>query len=71
MVCRNGANITRHDNDFTVRFPLAAAVAALPSRSFLIYGEAVRFPFQFTFVAAPSLNAIQLIAARCAFSCLC
>ncbi|HET8921003.1 MAG TPA: DNA ligase [Xanthobacteraceae bacterium] len=34
--------ITRHGNDFTLRFPLAvAAVSALPSRSFLIDGEAI------------------------------
>ena len=34
--------ITRHGNDFTRRFPLAAAaVQALPGRSFLIDGEAI------------------------------
>jgi bifunctional non-homologous end joining protein LigD len=34
--------ITRHGNDFTSRFPLAAAaVTALPARSFLIDGEAI------------------------------
>jgi bifunctional non-homologous end joining protein LigD len=42
---RDGAGvrlITRHGNDFTARFPLAvAAVSALPSRSFLIDGEAI------------------------------
>jgi bifunctional non-homologous end joining protein LigD len=33
---------TRHGHDFTARFPLAAAaVAALPGRSFLIDGEAI------------------------------
>ena len=42
---RDGAGvrlITRHDNDFTARFPLvASAVAALPVRSCAIDGEAV------------------------------
>jgi ATP-dependent DNA ligase len=42
---RDGASvrlITRHGNDFTARFPLAAtAVTALPARSFLIDGEAI------------------------------
>jgi bifunctional non-homologous end joining protein LigD len=34
--------ITRGGNDFTSRFPLAAAaVSALPARSFLIDGEAI------------------------------
>jgi hypothetical protein len=34
--------ITRHGNDFTSRFPLAAAaVTALPARSFLLDGEAI------------------------------
>jgi bifunctional non-homologous end joining protein LigD len=34
--------ISRHGNDFTARFPLAAAaVASLPARSFLIDGEAI------------------------------
>ena len=34
--------ITRNGHDFTARFPLAAAaVAALPARSFLIDGEAI------------------------------
>ena len=34
--------ITRHGNDFTARFPLAAAaVSALSARSFLIDGEAI------------------------------
>jgi bifunctional non-homologous end joining protein LigD len=34
--------IIRHGNDFTARFPLAAAaVAALPAQSFLIDGEAI------------------------------
>ncbi len=34
--------ITRHGNDFTLRFPLAAAaVSALSARSFLIDGEAI------------------------------
>jgi len=34
--------ISRHGNDFTSRFPLAAAaVAALPAHSFLIDGEAI------------------------------
>jgi bifunctional non-homologous end joining protein LigD len=34
--------ITRNGNDFTSRFPLAAAaVAALPANSFLIHGEAI------------------------------
>jgi bifunctional non-homologous end joining protein LigD len=45
MARRDGAGvrfITRHGNDFTLRFPLAvAAVSALPSRSFLIDGEAI------------------------------
>jgi bifunctional non-homologous end joining protein LigD len=45
MARRDGANvrlITRHGNDFTSRFPLAAAaVAALPAQSFLIDGEAI------------------------------
>jgi ATP-dependent DNA ligase len=42
---RDGAGvrlITRHGNDFTARFPLAAAaVSALSARSFLIDGEAI------------------------------
>jgi bifunctional non-homologous end joining protein LigD len=42
---RDGAGarlITRHGNDFTARFPLAAAaVAALPAHSLLIDGEAI------------------------------
>ena len=42
---RNGASVrllTRHGNDFTSRFPLAAAaVTALPARSFLIDGEEI------------------------------
>ena len=34
--------ISRHGNDFTARFPLAAAaVASLPAHSFLIDGEAI------------------------------
>jgi bifunctional non-homologous end joining protein LigD len=34
--------ISRHGNDFTARFPLAAAaVASLPPHSFLIDGEAI------------------------------
>jgi bifunctional non-homologous end joining protein LigD len=34
--------ISRHGNDFTARFPLAAdAVGSLPARSFLIDGEAI------------------------------
>jgi ATP-dependent DNA ligase len=34
--------ISRHGNDFTARFPLAAAaVTSLPARSFLIDGEAI------------------------------
>jgi ATP-dependent DNA ligase len=34
--------ITRHGNDFTPRFPLAAAaISALPGCSFLIDGEAI------------------------------
>jgi bifunctional non-homologous end joining protein LigD len=45
MARRDGAGvrlITRHGNDFTSRFPLAAAaVTALPARSFLIDGEAI------------------------------
>ncbi len=45
MARRDGAGvrlITRHGNDFTRRFPLAAAaIAALPGRSFLIDGEAI------------------------------
>ncbi len=45
MARRDGASvrlITRHGNDFTSRFPLAAAaVTALPGRSFLIDGEAI------------------------------
>ncbi len=45
MARRDGAGvrlIIRNGNDFTTRFPLAAAaVAALPCRSFLIDGEAI------------------------------
>jgi bifunctional non-homologous end joining protein LigD len=45
MARRDGASvrlITRHGNDFTSRFPLAAAaVMALPGRSFMIDGEAI------------------------------
>jgi ATP-dependent DNA ligase len=45
MARRDGAGvrlITRNGNDFTKRFPLAAAaVAALPGRSCLIDGEAI------------------------------
>jgi bifunctional non-homologous end joining protein LigD len=45
MARRDGTGvrlITRHGNTFTDRFPLAAAaVAALPARSFLIDGEAI------------------------------
>ena len=45
MARRDGAGvrlITRHGNDFTSRFPLAAAaVSALSARSFLIDGEAI------------------------------
>ena len=45
MARRDGAGvrlITRHGNDFTSRFPLAAAaVTALPARSFLLDGEAI------------------------------
>ena len=45
MAWRDGASvrlITRNGNDFTKRFPLAAAaVAALPGRSCLIDGEAI------------------------------
>jgi bifunctional non-homologous end joining protein LigD len=45
MARRDGAGvrlITRQGNDFTSRFPLiATAVALLPSRSFLIDGEAI------------------------------
>ena len=45
MARRDGAGvrlITRHGNDFTSRFPLAAAaVTALPARSYLIDGEAI------------------------------
>jgi bifunctional non-homologous end joining protein LigD len=34
--------ISRHGNDFTARFPLAAdAVTSLPAHSFLIDGEAI------------------------------
>ena len=33
--------ITRNGNDFTARFPLAAAVGALPANSLLIDGEAI------------------------------
>jgi bifunctional non-homologous end joining protein LigD len=34
--------VTRHGNDFTSRFPLAAAaITALPAQSFLIDGEAI------------------------------
>jgi ATP-dependent DNA ligase len=34
--------ITRNGNDFTSRFPLAAAaVASLPANSFLVDGEAI------------------------------
>jgi bifunctional non-homologous end joining protein LigD len=34
--------ITRHGNDFTSRFPLAAAaITALPANSFLLDGEAI------------------------------
>jgi hypothetical protein len=39
---RDGAGvrlITRHGNDFTWRFPLAAAVSSLPACSFLIAGD--------------------------------
>jgi bifunctional non-homologous end joining protein LigD len=45
MARRDGASvrlITRQCNDFTARFPLiVAAILALPSRSFLIDGEAI------------------------------
>jgi bifunctional non-homologous end joining protein LigD len=45
MARRDGAGvrlITRHGNDFTARFPLAAAaITALPAQSFLIDGEAI------------------------------
>jgi ATP-dependent DNA ligase len=45
MARRDGAGvrlIARNGNDFTKRFPLAAAaVAALPGRSCLIDGEAI------------------------------
>jgi ATP-dependent DNA ligase len=45
MARRDGAGsrlITRHDNDFTSRFPIiVAAVTALPAQSFLIDGEAI------------------------------
>jgi ATP-dependent DNA ligase len=45
MARRDGAGvrlITRHGNDFTARFPLAAAaIAALPAQSFLIDGGAI------------------------------
>jgi bifunctional non-homologous end joining protein LigD len=45
MARRDGAGvrlITRQGNDFTSRFPLiVAAIAALPSRSFLLDGEAI------------------------------
>ncbi len=45
MARRDGAGVrlfTRNGNDFTARFPLAAAaVAALPAHSFLIDGEAI------------------------------
>jgi bifunctional non-homologous end joining protein LigD len=45
MARRDGASVrllTRHGNDFTSRFPLAAAaVTALPARSFLLDGEAI------------------------------
>jgi bifunctional non-homologous end joining protein LigD len=45
MAQRDGAGvrlITRQGNDFTSRFPLiVAAIAALPSRSFLLDGEAI------------------------------
>jgi bifunctional non-homologous end joining protein LigD len=45
MARRDGASvrlITRHGNDFTSRFPLAAAaVAALPAHSFLLDGETI------------------------------
>ena len=45
MARRDGAGvrlITRNSHDFTSRFPLAAAaVAALPARSFLLDGEAI------------------------------
>jgi bifunctional non-homologous end joining protein LigD len=46
IMARRGANgvrlITRNGNDFTARFPLAAAaVGALPANSFLIDGEAI------------------------------
>jgi bifunctional non-homologous end joining protein LigD len=44
-MARRGANgvrlITRNGHDFTARFPLAAAVGALPANSFLIDGEAI------------------------------
>ncbi len=39
--CTGVRLITRNGNDFTARFPLAAAVAALPGRSFPIDGEAI------------------------------
>jgi bifunctional non-homologous end joining protein LigD len=45
MARRDGAGVrlfTRHGHDFTARFPLAAAaLTALPGRSFLIDGEAI------------------------------
>jgi bifunctional non-homologous end joining protein LigD len=45
MARRDGAGvrlITRQGNDFTSRFPLVAkSIAMLPSRSFLIDGEAI------------------------------
>ncbi len=45
MARRDGAGVrlfTRNGNDFTARFPLAAAaVAALPGRAFLLDGEAI------------------------------
>src|SRR6516225_7859597 len=45
MARRDGAGvrlITRHGNDFTARFPLvASAVAALPTKSCVIDGEAI------------------------------
>jgi bifunctional non-homologous end joining protein LigD len=45
MARRDGAGVrllTRHGNDFTARFPLAAeAVSALSARSFLLDGEAI------------------------------
>ncbi len=64
---RNGAGVrlfTRNGNDFTARFPLAAAaVAALPAHSFLIDGEARRIATRYDKLARNYLASICLAAA--------